>query len=47
VSFVVKYDAFADLDELHGPGGRMALDLAALGPFIGLIVMVDIGEQKA
>ncbi len=39
-------DPFPHLHQLHGAGCRVALDLAALGPAIGLVVMVHIGQQQ-
>lgn len=40
-------DAFTYFDDLHGAGGRMGFDAPPLGPGIGLVVMVDIGEEQA
>ncbi len=40
-------DALADLDDLHGARRRVALDAPPLGPAIGLVVVVDVGEQQA
>lgn len=40
-------DALADFDELHRARRRVPLDLAALGPFVGVVVVIDIGEQQA
>ena len=37
----------SDLDELHGAGGRMPLDLAPLGPPVGLVVVVYMHQQQA
>ena len=41
------FDALADFDKLHGAGRRVPLDLAALGPFVGGVMMIDVGEQQA
>ena len=38
--------ALANLDELHRARRRVALDFAALGPFVGVVVMIDVDEQK-
>ena len=40
-------DRLADLDELRGAGLRMRLELAPLGPGVGLVVVVDVAEQQA
>ena len=41
------FDPFANLDQLHGAGGRVAFDLAAFGPFVGVVVVIDIDQQDA
>jgi hypothetical protein len=40
-------DPLADLDQLGGPGRRVPLDPPPLGPGIGIVVMVDVAQQKA
>jgi len=36
----------ADFDELSGAGGGVCLELAAFGPGVGLVVMVDVAEEE-
>ena len=40
-------DSFANLDDLGGAGGWVALDLAALGPAVSVVVMIDVAKQQA
>ena len=37
----------ADLDQLRRAGLGMRLQLAPLGPVVGLVVMIDVAEQQA
>jgi hypothetical protein len=37
----------ANLDDLHRPGLRVALDSPAFGPLVRLVVMIHVAEQQA
>ncbi|TDQ53191.1 hypothetical protein EV658_1451 [Phaeovulum veldkampii DSM 11550] len=41
------FNPLAHLDKLHGARGRVAFNLAAFGPFVGVVVVVDIDQQDA
>ena len=41
------FDPLADLYQLRSTGARMRFQLAALGPAIRLIVMIDVTQQQA
>ena len=41
------FNALAHLYELHGAGGRVPFDLSAFGPFVGIVMMIDIYQQDA
>jgi hypothetical protein len=38
---------FADFDQLRGAGLRMGFQFAALGPFVDLVMVIDVAEQQA
>ena len=40
-------DGLADLDELGGAGGGVGLQVTALGPVIGVIVVGHVAEEEA
>lgn len=40
-------NAFAHLDDLHGTRARMRFDAPPLGPGIGSVVVIDIGDKHA
>jgi len=41
------FDGFADLDELGGASFRVCFQFAALGPFVGFVVVIDVTEEQA
>ena len=41
------FNPLAHLDKLHGARGRVAFNLAAFGPFVGVVVVIDIDQQDA
>jgi hypothetical protein len=39
-------DGLADLDDLGGARGRVALELPPLGPGVGVVMVADVGEKR-
>ena len=40
-------DLLPHLHKLHRPGRGMTLDLPPLGPFVGIVMVIDIHQQDA